>query len=59
MSKKTLLLLPIMVLVLAVLLYCQGCTIKFRATDVELDSVATSVYEFEGLEFTRGKNTQY
>lgn len=40
------------VLFISVLL--SGCTIKFRATDVELDTHSNTTYKFDGIELTRG-----
>ena len=59
MLKKTLLLLPVMVLVLAALLCCQGCTIKFKSTDMEFDAHVTKAFVFDGVEFTNGKVSKY
>ena len=44
----------IMILVLAGLLACQGCTLRFRAKDVELDSVANQTYELESVSLFDG-----
>lgn len=50
MSLKNLLI----IVALAGCLACQGCTIKFRATDVELDSVANHTYELEAVSLFDG-----
>ncbi len=47
---RNFLLLITVILILAVLL--SGCTLKFKATDLELDSEAVRRYKFNGLEFT-------
>ncbi len=52
------LLLPMVVMVLTVLLCCQGCTIKFKASEFELDSETVISYRFEGVEFARGEDRQ-
>ncbi len=44
----------ILAMVLAVLLGSQGCTIKFKGKDIELESQSTVVYEFNGIELTDG-----
>ncbi len=44
----------ILAMVLAVLLSSQGCTIKFKGKDIELESRSTVVYEFNGIELTDG-----
>ena len=44
----------ILAMVLAVLVCSQGCTIKFKGKDIELESRSTVVYEFDGIELTNG-----
>ena len=44
----------ILAMVLAVLVCSQGCTIKFKGKDIELESRSTVVYQFEGIELTDG-----
>lgn len=39
---------------LAVTLFCQGCSIHFKATDVELESHSNTSYELEKCELFRG-----
>ena len=48
----------LIVVVLVVLLCCQGCTIKFKGKDIGLDTYSTSAFEFDGVEFTDGTDSQ-
>ncbi len=41
-------------LVLAVLFACQGCTVRFKASEVELDTVANQTYELESVSLFDG-----
>lgn len=42
-------------LVLAGLVACQGCTIHFKATDVELDTEKNTTYMLERIDFFAGE----
>ncbi len=46
----------ILAMVLAALVCSQGCTIKFKGTDIELESRSTVVYQFDGVELTNGQS---
>ncbi len=48
MSKRILSWLIVLVIV-AALLGIQGCSIHFKATDVELETIANCTYEFDGI----------
>ena len=54
MMKNIILLRWVYIAVLAVLLGSQGCTIKFKGKDIELESRSTVVYQFDGIEMTNG-----
>ncbi|MBA7590337.1 hypothetical protein ES708_32452 [subsurface metagenome] len=41
--------------VLAGVLACQGCTIHFKATDVELDTEENTTYMLERIDFLGGE----
>lgn len=42
------------IVVLAGLLLCQGCTMHFKATDVELETQRNATYELESVDILRG-----
>ena len=56
MNIKLFLLRTLLVLVLAANLLSQGCTIKFKGKDLELDARSTVVYQFDGFGFTDATN---
>lgn len=50
-------LLPLMVLAAcAALQFVQGCTLHFKATDVELDSVGNTTFELNRVALLHGDN---
>ncbi len=56
MKSRRHLLFILLVAILAAVICCQGCTVRFKATDVELDSVASAKYELESVSVFDGKD---
>jgi hypothetical protein len=54
--KKSVLCWVLITAALIIVMVCQGCTIKFKGSDMELDAHITRVFEFDGIELSHGQN---
>lgn len=43
------------ILLMAILIFLSGCTIKFKATDLEVDSEMVQAYQLECIQFAKGE----